>query len=486
MKSHLSRSDSSRRSFLRNSFLATAGLALPPFPWANQYADYIYFSIAEISMLLRQRKVSPVEITKACLLRIEQLNHKLNAFITVMAEQALLEASQAEAEMKQGKWKGPLHGVPIALKDNIDTAAIRTTAASGVYQDRIPPQDAEVVTRLKKAGAIVLGKLNMHEFANGTTSAVSFFGSVHNPWNTDYIAGGSSGGSAAAVAAGLCYAALGTDTAGSIRLPAASCGVTGLKPTADLIPIRGIIPLATSLDHAGPLCRSVEDAALLLNVLARPAAPPAPCKVDYQQFFNSIPSSTIGIIQNYKASEEVKASFQKAIATFQALGYKTTEIELPPIPPSFWVILSAEVAAYHEPLVKQFKERYDPATLSLISTSKLTNSVEYINARKEMAENRSSISERLFKNNAVLILPTTTSVPLTLAEAKKRGPVALAIDNTYPFNYYGLPAISIPCGFSQNGLPLGLQMVGPVWGEPKVLAIAHQYQKATSWHLKHP
>src|SRR5205814_1922306 len=206
--------------------------------------------------------------TQACLARIERLNPALNAFITVTGEQALREAREAEAEIQKGKWRGPLHGVPLALKDLFDTAGGRTTAGGGVFKDRVPEQDAEVVRRLRAAGAVLLGKLNMHEFAYGGTSVASYFGPVHNPWNLERIAGGSSGGSAAAVAAGLCYGALGSDTGGSIRCPAALCGIVGLKPTYGRVPRDGVLPLAWSLDHVGPMTRTVADAALMLETIA--------------------------------------------------------------------------------------------------------------------------------------------------------------------------------------------------------------------------
>src|SRR5204862_978527 len=207
-------------------------------------------------------------LTQACLNRIDKYNPSINAFITITRDQALAAARDMEAEQKSGKWRGPLHGIPIALKDNIDTAGIRTTAASGVFKDRVPTEDAEAVVRLKKAGAVLLGKLNLHEFALGGTSAVTFFGPVHNPWALDHVPGGSSGGSAAAIAADLCIGTLGTDTGGSIRIPASYCGIVGFKPTYGRVSNRGVIPLSWTLDHVGPMCKTVEDAALLLGAIA--------------------------------------------------------------------------------------------------------------------------------------------------------------------------------------------------------------------------
>src|SRR5437016_3864327 len=260
----------SRMKFSRRKFLqAGIGTAATLRSAARGTRDDLPFlSISELSGLMRTRKISPVEVTSVMLERIEKLNPILNAYVTVTADLAMKSAQEAEREIQRGKWRGPLHGVPIALKDLFDTAGVRTTAASGVFKDRIPTEDAEVVRRLKTAGAVLLGKTNMQEFAFGGSSIVSYFGAVHNPWELSHIAGGSSGGSAAAVAAELCYGALGSDTAGSIRLPAAHCGIVGLKPTFGLVSTRGVIPLSWSLDHVGPMARSVADTALILQVIA--------------------------------------------------------------------------------------------------------------------------------------------------------------------------------------------------------------------------
>src|SRR5579863_6703829 len=272
----------SRRAFLKVTLAGTAvSLAkVPTVAEAGQNSqmtnpvsggqsdDLARLSIREAADLVRKKKVSPVELTTACLARIDRFNPTLNAFITITSESALEQAREAEAEVNRGNWRGPLHGVPITLKDLFDTAGVRTTAGSAVFKDRIPAEDAEVVRRLKAAGAVLLGKTNMQEFAFGGSSIVSYFGAVHNPWELSHIAGGSSGGSAAAVAADLCYGALGSDTAGSVRIPASICGIVGLKPTYGLVSIRGVIPLSWSLDHVGPMARTVADTALLLQVIA--------------------------------------------------------------------------------------------------------------------------------------------------------------------------------------------------------------------------
>src|SRR5271169_3192252 len=224
-------------------------------------------SIVETGERLRKREVSPVELTKDCLAQMEKLNPILNAFITVTVESALAQARSAEAEILRGNWRGPLHGIPLALKDLIDTAGIRTTGASALFKDRVPAEDAEVVRRLEDAGAVLLGKQNLHEFAYGGSSMISYYGEVHNPWNPAHITGGSSGGSAASVAAGLGYGAIGTDTAGSVREPAALCGIVGLKPTYGRVSVRGVIPLSWSLDHVGPLAATVSDAAVVLQAI---------------------------------------------------------------------------------------------------------------------------------------------------------------------------------------------------------------------------
>ena len=410
-----------------------------------------YASITEVSELIRQMKVSPVELVREGLKSIEELNPKLNAFITVLANQSLEEAQKAEADIKNGQWKGPLHGIPIGVKDFFDTAGIKTTGAFAPFKNRVPTVDAEVVTRLKNAGAIILGKMNMHELGMGTTSLVSYFGPVHNPWDHNYVAGGSSGGSAAAVAAGLCFATVDTDAIGSCRLPASCCGVTGFKPTFGLISTMGILAgepvdaetaqTLASIGHSAFTCRTVEDAAIILNVLADPEMGTSKEKDDYRLAFATTKKPSLGIVKNFTATNEVRVAFLRAVETLQALGYTT-----------------------HENIQLAFP------------------SFDF----KQIEADRQTVSHTLFQQSDVLLLPTTTDLTPTIAEATVAGPQAVSSDNTFFCNYFGLPAISIPCGLSTNGLPLGLQIVGPQWGEGSVLAIAHAFQKATAWHIKHP
>jgi aspartyl-tRNA(Asn)/glutamyl-tRNA(Gln) amidotransferase subunit A len=409
--------------------------------------NYSYLSITEVSELIRQKKGSPVELVTGCLERIKQLNSKLNAFITVTVDQALEEAKIAEREIKNGNWKGPLHGIPVGIKDFFDTAGIKTTAAFEHFKDRVPSKDSEVVTKLKEAGAIVIGKMNMHELGMGTTSVISYFGSIHNPWNQDYVAGGSSGGSAAAVAAGLCYATVDTDAIGSCRLPAAICGVTGFKATYGLLSTKGILEgeeadeMIIRMSHTAFICRTAEDAAILLNMLANPEVSQGQFKTNYRSAFGTMKNPRIGIVRNFKATDEVRTAFSEAVKTFHSLG-STNEIDVP----------------------------FESASFNI----------------KNIEQDRQMISQSLFKDVDVLVLPTTTDITPTIEEAKVGGAQAVSADNTFFCNYYGLPAISIPCGFSKNGLPLGLQIVGAQWGEGNVLDMAHKFQQATQWHLKHP
>src|ERR1700735_5034935 len=290
-------------------------------------------TISELAQRLRRREVSPVEITQECLKRIERLNPALNAFITVMGESALAEARNAAAEIRRGEWRGPLHGVPVALKDLIDTAGVRTTAASSLYKDRVPHQDADVVRRLRQAGAVILGKNNLHEFAYGGSSLVSYFGDVHNPWDVGRIAGGSSGGSAAAVVAGLAYAAIGTDTAGSIREPSALCGCVGLKATYGRVSSRGVIPLSASRDHVGPFASTVADAAAVLQAIAgydaadiTTAAVPV---ADYvSQLREGAKSLRVGVPRNHFYDDldpEVAAAVEQALAVIKTLVEEVRE-----------------------------------------------------------------------------------------------------------------------------------------------------------------
>jgi len=468
-------------------------------------SDLTQLGLNEASQLVRKKKVSPVELTDACLRRIERLNPKLNAFITVTANTALVEARQAEAEIQRGNWKGPLHGIPIALKDLVDTAGVRTTAGSGIFKDRIPTEDAEIVRRLKTAGAVFLGKLNLQEFAFGGSSAISYFGAVHNPWNLDHTPGGSSGGSAAAVAAGLCYAAIGTDTGGSVRQPAAYCGIVGLKPTYDLVSTDGVIPLSSSLDHVGPLTRKVVDTALMLQAIVthHPKDTTHP-DVAVPNYALSIAGKTsslrIGIPRAYFYDEldpEIEARMESALSILKRIT--ASQQDLPPLATdatySSWMvpysaIFSAEAYSYHKEFMASNPDLYQPPTLKRLRAGADVSASTYIQAKQQLEYVRRSIAQ-IFEKIDLLITPTVRIPPHKIADLQGDPdtirPKELAmLHNTRPINFTGLPTISVPCGFTRSGLPIGMQITGPAGSEAKVLRLAYAYEQATEWHTHKP
>lgn len=485
--------DYSRRAFLRNSLMTAAGLALSKYTLAQNPTDLTYLSIAEVSELVRQKKVSPVELTKACLKRIERLNPKVNAFITITADRALSEAKEAENEIKNGQWKGPLHGIPIALKDNIDTVGIRTTGASALFKDRIPSEDAEIVRRLKAAGAVILGKLNMHECAAGSTSATSYFGPVHNPWNLDLIAGGSSGGSAAAIAANMCYGAIGTDTGGSIRIPAACCGIVGLKPTYGLVSKQGVIPNSESLDHVGPMCRTVTDTAILLSVIAG-ADPKDKNSISSQpvnyatQLYQSVTSFRLGkLLSRFEnLDREIKIVIDAAMIVLTKLTAGFQEVNLPATPDFFSSVASVETYAFYEPYLGQAQQLFQPATLKALrmveSMAEKITATQYINGLHSLHQIRNS-SMDVFKAVDFLVTPTIPRLPLRILECTDPFQMPGAVGR---YNFYGWPTITIPCGFTSSGLPAGIEIAGPAFSESKLLALAYAYEQATGWYKKHP
>jgi aspartyl-tRNA(Asn)/glutamyl-tRNA(Gln) amidotransferase subunit A len=487
----------SRRTFLEGTLQYGALSAMiRDAAQAESTQDVTRLSMKEAATLLRRKAVSPVELTQACLTRIERLNPVLNAFITITGEQALRQAGKAEAEIARGDWRGPLHGVPVALKDLFDTEGIRTTAASGIFKDRVPTADAEVVRRLNAAGAVLLGKLNMHEFAYGGTSTASYFGPVHNPWKLEYTSGGSSGGSGAAVAAELCYGALGSDTGGSIRQPAAYCGIAGLKPTYGRVSTQGVIPLAWSLDHVGPMCRAVADLAAMLQAIAgydsqdtNSMNVPVP---DYSQAARmKVSALRLGIpraIFYEKLDPEVEAAVNNAIEVLRKLTASVQDVQLPAY--QTLPITAAEAYAFHSSYLAKTPELYQPTTRQRLEGGAKVTAEAYIHARRELDRLRRSVRE-VFSGVDLLITPTTPIPAVTIAEsanleAPPPGGVQLSLRNTQPFDIYGLPAISVPCGFTGSGLPIGLQISGAHFGEQTVLALAHAYEEATDWHTRRP
>ncbi|HXZ27660.1 MAG TPA: amidase [Terriglobales bacterium] len=453
-------------------------------------------SLTEVSALLRKKAVSPVELTRACLKRIEALNPVLNAFLTVTAEAALEQARAAEREIARGERRGLLHGIPIALKDLIDTAGTRTTAASAVFAERVPRHDAEVVRRLKEAGAVLLGKLNLHEFAYGGSGIIGHFEAARNPWDPARITGGSSSGSAAAVAAGMCYAALGTDTAGSIRLPAACCGIVGLKPTYGLVSARGVIPLAWSYDHVGPMTRTVADAAAVLAAIAGydpedVGSQPVPV-ADYGAALKGRTSSLrLGVAREFffaGLDPEVSSAIEKALQLLAGLVKEMREVTVPV--DADRTVMTAEAWAYHARLVAEHAEQYDPETLRRIRTGAEVSAAAYLEKRHELEHLRREAG-RIFSGVDLVVTPTTPVPAPSFAELEEnpqelRPREMRMLRNTRPFNVLGLPALSLPCGFTAAGLPVGLQIIGPAGGEAAVLGLAHAYERSAGWIGRHP
>ena len=481
------------------------GLSATAVTWSSSIAhasadarpplDETWLSIADAALLLRNKKLSPVDLTQACLKRIEQLNPRLNAFITVTAESALEQAREAESEIQKGQWRGPLHGIPITLKDLFDTAGVRTTAASGVFKDRIPTEDSEVVRRLKKAGAVLLGKLNMHEFAYGGSSVISFFGPVRNPWAPDHMAGGSSSGSAVALAAGLCYGSVGSDTGGSIRQPSAYCGTVGIKPTYGRVSTRRVVPLSWLYDHVGPMTRTVEDAAAMLQALAG-YDPDEPSSVDaavpdYTAALAQKSPLRVGVPRKYfyeGLHPEIESAMNAALVKIGKLAASARDIEMPASNDT--TILRAEAYAYHAEMVKKSPELYQPETLKRIHAGEDVTTATYIQARRQVEQYRHNI-KKVFETVDLLVTPTTPVPPFTIAELladmeNLRTKEILSLRNTRPFNILGLPSISVPCGFTKSGLPMGMQITGAPWAEGNVLRLAHAYEQQTEWRTRRP
>jgi len=516
----------SRRVFLG----ASAGAIATRFVFSQTPSDLCALTLKQAAAGIRAKKFSAVDLTEACLDSIKTWNPKINAWITVMREKALAQAKGLADEQAGGHFRSPLHGIPIGLKDSIDTAGVRTTAASAVYEYRFPSEDAEVVRRLKAAGAVLIGKSNMQEFDAGTSSAVSYWGPVRNPWNLERISGGPSGGSAASVAMANCFAALGTDSGGGIRIPASDCGVTGLKPSYGRVSLRGIVPFSWSLDHCGPMARTVEDAALVLQQIAGYDAldidsvdKPVP---DYVAGLTApVSQFRIGIAAQFfdHLDDDVARAVEEALGVLNKLTKGSREVGLPAL---LHAGVSAEIAAYHENLRGVNGGGYEPATARTFPAAQdASRAVDYIRGWRELVMVRRTVDDEVFakQNVDVLVAPVVRHVPALIEEelnpagggggggggrgaaggAGAGGAAAggrgantdtggrsrAALDdevNTRPFNGYGLPAISIPCGFSKEGLPIGLQIAGRLFSESSVLALAHAYQQETDWHKRRP
>ena len=445
-------------------------------------------SLTDVSELLRAKKLSPVELTQACLARIEALNPELNAFITVTTEMALGQARAAEAEIQRGNWRGPLHGIPLAFKDLIDVAGVPTTAASRVFENRVPTEDAEVVRRLKAAGAVIVGKNNQHECAYGGSGVISRYGPAKNPRYQGRTTAGSSSGSAAAVAAGLCFGAIVTDTAGSIRLPAAFCGIVGFKPTYGLVSARGVMPLSWSLDHIGPMARSVTDAALILAAIAGyDPADPTSREIAVEDYAAAVrapsPKLRVGVPRKFfyqDLDSEVARIVEDALRIVSTLAVDVREVSVPVNPDR--TVARAEIYAYHLPYLSEHADKYDPETLRRINTGADVSVRDYIAKRQELELERRNAAT-IFKDVDVVVTPTTPVPPPLLADlqadiSRLRERELVTLRNTWPFNVLGLPAISVPCGETSAGLPVALQIAGPAGNDARVLGFARAFEDA--------
>jgi len=426
-------------------------------------SDLHWLSIDQAATLIRARKLSPVELTRHCLARIEKLNPSLKAFITVTAEQALADAKRLENE----KPRTALHGIPIALKDLYDTKGVLTTAASKQFATRVPNEDADVVRLLKAAGAVIVGKANMDEFAYNYTAETSAYGTARNPWNTAMSPGGSSGGSAVAVSAGMCFAALGSDTGGSIRQPAAFCGITGFKPTWGRISTRGVLPLAWTLDTVGPMARSAADCAVLHETMAggRLADATQPrFGIPRKPFFDSLDPETAALIEaaikRFSGAREVP---------FPAIPAST---EVPDLTRPYLHVINAEAYAYHLPMLQKSPENYHPQIRQNIENGKAISAAAYIDARRELDEWRANAAQ-LFPGVDLLLTPTAPGPAFPLG---KPGSL-IYLRNTALWNLFGLPSISVPCGRTKAGLPVGLQITGRPGADAAVLAAATRFQR---------
>jgi len=464
-------------------------------------AELCSLGIHELAPQLRDRKLSPVELVNAHLARIERLDPQLNSYLCVMADQARESARRAEAEISRGQWRGPLHGVPIGLKDLFDVAGAPCTLGSKILRSRVPDADATVAQRLKAAGAVILGKHNLHEFAFGITSENPHYGPVHNPWDLQRVPGGSSGGTAAAIAAGLCVAGLGSDTGASIRAPASWCGIVGLKPTYSRVSRAGVLPLAWSLDHVGPMARSVRDCATLLQVIAGADPRDASCSTAPVADFTAeldrgVAGLRLGVPRDHffeLLEPDVATLVRQAIDELTSLGASTEEVALPNAKHAQTagnVIMSTEAAAWHEPWLRDRPIDYGSDVLLRIRTGQLVRATEYLRSQQLRALMQADFAAAFERVDAI-VAPTMVMVAPeighTFEPTGALGMTPRSVGNrlTVQCNLTGMPAISVPCGFSQ-GLPVGLQIMAPAFAEPLLLRVAHAYEAATAWHTMWP
>jgi aspartyl-tRNA(Asn)/glutamyl-tRNA(Gln) amidotransferase subunit A len=460
--------------------------------------ELCYLTIREAGHLLKSGQLSPVELTRAFLERIEHLDEKLQAYITVLSEPALAAARTAEAEILRGDYRGPLHGIPIALKDLYDTSGIRTTASSRVMAQRMPTEDATTTAGLTAAGTILLGKLAMHEFALGGPDPSCGFPLARNPWNLDHIPGGSSSGSGTAVAAGLCMGSLGSCTGGSIRGPAAYCSIVGLKPTYGRVSRYGMVPLSWTLDHCGPMTWTVEDTALMLQAIAGhdpkdPTSSRAPVPDYSAALREDVKGLTIGVPRHFffaddpRIDKETLAVVETALQTLAGLGARLEEVTIPTLRYAGAmqpVIMLSEAFTYHQPLLRSKPQEFGDMVRARFRIGALFTSADYVQAQRVRNVLKREFAEVLRRVD-VIASPTMSSTAPAFAGIDAMT-TARRPSFTGPYNVTGMPAISIPCGFTPAGLPVGLQIAGKPFDEPTVLRAAYTYQQHARWFDKRP
>jgi aspartyl-tRNA(Asn)/glutamyl-tRNA(Gln) amidotransferase subunit A len=467
-------------------------------------ADLVFSSMIDLARMIATKAVSPVEVTRAHLDRIAALDARFRSYITVCADAALDTARDAERALMAGRPLGALHGVPIALKDLCSTAGVKTTGGSKILRDSVPTQDATVVTRLRAAGAIVLGKLNMHEFAYGPEGLNDHYGHARNPWDARHarIAGGSSSGSGVAVAAGLAAGALGSDTGGSIRIPAALCGITGIKPTYGRVSRAGVLPLSWSMDHIGPMTRTAADSALMLGAIAGhdpddPTTSTRPVPAYLAALDGEVRGVRVGLLRSFfleTAAPEVREAVEAAAGALAGHGAIVDEVtlgHLADIPAATMAIIGSEALSYHAEWVRARSDEYQADVIERLRMAAFVTGVQYVRAQQVRALVRDDV-ERALATHDVLLAPTT---PITAPRVGERE-VALGsgrsdvrsalIRFTRPINVSGHPACSVPCGVDGGGLPIGMQIIGRSFDEATVLRVADAYQRFTDWHARRP
>ena len=467
--------------------------------------DLLALTISELAPKIRAKAVSPVEVIEAALDRADRLQPKLNSFITLLHEQAMSAAKEQEMALGRGEYLGPLQGIPIGIKDNLATAGIRTTVGSKVLADNIPEEDAYVVRKCKAAGAIILGKENLEEFAAGATSNNPHYGPVHNPWALDHIPGGSSGGGGANVAAGVTFASLGTDLGGSVRLPATFCGVVGLKQTFGRVSQRGLLVTSFNGDHIGPMTRSVEDSALVLQAIAGhdpldPTTVPVPVPDYLEQMDRGLSGLKMGIPSNYffeLVDPEVEESVRKAISVLEEQGAEFKEVSLPSMKYAGALRAASLVdgVVTHQPYLRKHRDDYGPDALYRTLAGQFVLGRDYslaLKVQRIIKEEQARVLQEvdfLVTPTAPVAAPRIDATHLTLQgeRYRVRGPGSGVISrNTSPFNATGLPAISVPCGFNQQGLPFGVQFVGQPFDEGLLFRVAQAYERASQTGARRP